>query len=100
MAEWLRPGLWEVLMLSRGIEPGQVLIPKKSILDVALVSITSAIHMAGVSQILNKMQQDGRVVKAPSYGGERTKYTPDMPGLNPAAKNVHRGGLVPSHVPL
>ena len=43
MAEWLRPGLWEVLMLSRGIEPGQVLIPKKSIWDVALVSITSAI---------------------------------------------------------
>ena len=31
MAEWLWPGLWEVLMLSRGIEPGQVLIPKKSI---------------------------------------------------------------------
>ena len=31
MAEWLRPGLWEVLMLSRGIEPGQILIPKKSI---------------------------------------------------------------------
>ena len=25
MAEWLRPGLWEVLMLSRGIEPGPVL---------------------------------------------------------------------------
>ena len=22
MAEWLRPGLWEVLMLSREIEPG------------------------------------------------------------------------------
>ena len=31
MAEWLRPGLWEVLMLSRGIEPGQILISKKSI---------------------------------------------------------------------
>ena len=31
-------------------------------------------------------QQDGRVVKAPSFGGERTKYTPDMPGSNPAAK--------------
>ena len=30
--------------------------------------------------------QDGRVVKAPSFGGERTKYTPDMPGSNPAAK--------------
>ena len=43
MAEWLRPGLWEVIMLSRGIKPGQVLIPKKSIQDVALVSITSAL---------------------------------------------------------
>ena len=32
MAEWLRPGLWEVLTIKlRGIEPGQVLIPKKSI---------------------------------------------------------------------
>ena len=43
MAEWLRPGLWEVLMLSRGIEPGQILISNKSIWHVALVSITSAI---------------------------------------------------------
>ena len=84
MAVWLRPGLWEVLMLSRGIEPGQVLIPKKSILDVVLVSITTAIHMAGVSQLLG--QQYGRLVKAPSFGGERTKYTPDMPGSNPAAE--------------
>ena len=31
MAEWLRPGLWEMLMLSRGIEPGQILASKKSI---------------------------------------------------------------------
>ena len=30
MAEWLRPGLWEVLTIKlRGIEPGQVLINKK-----------------------------------------------------------------------
>ena len=29
MAEWLRPGLWEMLMLSRGIEPGQILASKK-----------------------------------------------------------------------
>ena len=28
MAEWLRPGLWEMLMLSRGIEPGQILASK------------------------------------------------------------------------
>ena len=32
MAEWLRPGLWEVLTIKlRGIEPGQVLAHKKSI---------------------------------------------------------------------
>ena len=29
MAEWLRPGLWEMLMLGRGIEPGQILASKK-----------------------------------------------------------------------
>ena len=29
MAKWLRPGLWEMLMLSRGIEPGQVLTSNK-----------------------------------------------------------------------
>ena len=29
MAEWLRPGLWEVLTIKlRGIEPGQILITK------------------------------------------------------------------------
>ena len=50
--------------------------------------------------VISIQQQDGRVVKAPSFGGERTKYTPDMPDSNPAAKKVHRGGLVPSHVPL
>ena len=32
MAEWLRPGLWEVLTVKlRGIEPGQVLTHKKPI---------------------------------------------------------------------
>ena len=32
MAEWLRPGLWEVLTIKlRGIEPGQILAHKKSI---------------------------------------------------------------------
>ena len=30
MAEWLRPGLWEILTIKlRGIKPGQVLITKK-----------------------------------------------------------------------
>ena len=32
MAEWLRPGLWEVLTIKlRGIKPGQILAHKKSI---------------------------------------------------------------------
>ena len=32
MAEWLRPGLWEVLTIKlRGIEPGQILAHKKTI---------------------------------------------------------------------
>ena len=32
MAEWLWPGLWEVLTIKlRGIEPGQILIYQKSI---------------------------------------------------------------------
>ena len=32
MAEWLRPGLWEVLTIKlRGIEPGKILAHKKSI---------------------------------------------------------------------
>ena len=32
MAEWLRPGLWEVLTIKlRGIEPGQILTHKKTI---------------------------------------------------------------------
>ena len=32
MAEWLKPGLWEVLTIKlRGIEPGQILITNNSI---------------------------------------------------------------------
>ena len=42
MAEWLRPGLWELLTIKlRGIEPGQVLITKKSIGWAVGVKITS-----------------------------------------------------------
>ena len=64
-----------------------------------MVSITYAI-LYGRRKPNIKGQQDGRVVEASSFGGERTKYTLDMPGLNPTANKVHRGGLVPTHVPL
>ena len=52
------------------------------------MKLRPVVTMAGIDHILG--QQDGRVVKAPSFGGERTKYTPDMPGSNSAAKKVHR----------
>ena len=68
MAEWLRPGLWEVLTIKlRGIEPGQILAHKKSIGwadgdDKHVPSLLSwhRPHFWG---------QDGRVVKAGALGG-------------------------------
>ena len=48
-----------------------------------VMKLRPVVTMAGIDHIL---QQDGRVVKAPSFQGERTKYTPDMPGSNPTAK--------------
>ena len=100
MAEWLRLRALEENGLNiRRICRAQIPLPKKSIGWADGTEVTSRrYYMAGIDHFLG--QQDGRVVKAPSFGGERTQYTPDMPGSNPAAKNVHRGGLVPSHVPL
>ena len=52
MAEWLRPGLWEVLTIKlRGIEPGQVLITKKPTGRVVPKS-RPLVTVAGVSQML------------------------------------------------
>ena len=64
MAEWLRPGLWEVLTIKlRGIEPGQVLITKKPTGE----GLRSLVTVAGIDQILGG--QDGRVVTAGALGG-------------------------------
>ena len=64
MAEWLRPGLWEVLTIKlRGIEPGQILITKKPTGEGGAKS-RPLVTVAGVSQILRGGGQDGRVVKA------------------------------------
>ena len=68
MAEWLRPGLWEILTIKlRGIkpEPGQVLITKSPQGRVVPKS-RPLVAVAGVSQILRG--QDGRVVKAGALG--------------------------------
>ena len=68
MAEWLRPGLWEVLTIKlRGIEPGQVLITKKAHRGGLVPKSRPLVTVAGVSQILRG--QDGGVVKAGSLGG-------------------------------
>ena len=50
MAEWLRPGLWEMLMLSRGIEPGQVLTCKKAHRVGLVLKLRPLVTVAGVSQ--------------------------------------------------
>ena len=67
MAEWLRPGLWEVLTIKlRGIEPGQILIHKKAHRGGLVLKLLPLVTVAGVRQILRKGQQYSRVVKAPS----------------------------------
>ena len=67
MAEWLRPGLWEVLTIKlRGIEPGQILITKAHRGGMVL-KLRPLETVAGVSQILGG--QDVRVVKARTLGG-------------------------------
>ena len=93
MAEWLRPGLWELLTIKlRGIEPGQVLITKKSIGWAVGVEITSRRHCGRRKPIF--LQQDGRVDKAPSLPCKKqTKYTLDKRGIEILSlKEVHRLG--------
>ena len=64
MAEWLRPGLWEVLTIKlRGIEPGQVLITKKPTGE----GLRSLVAVAFTDQSVGG--QDGRVVQAGALGG-------------------------------
>ena len=68
MAEWLRPGLWEVLTIKlRGIEPEQILITKSPQGRVVQNSCPH-VTVAGVSQKIIFRGQDGRVVKAGSLG--------------------------------
>ena len=68
LAEWLRPGLWEILTIKlRGIEPGQVLITEKTIGWAVGVEITSRRYYGRRKPNLER-GQDGRVVKAGSLG--------------------------------
>ena len=53
MAEWLRPGLWEVLTIKmRGIEPGPNSDYKKSPQGRVVPKSRPLVTVAGVSQIL------------------------------------------------
>ena len=68
MAEWLRPGLWEVLTIKlRGIEPGQILTHKKTIGWADGTEVTSRRYYSWHRPHL--WGQDGRVVKAGALGG-------------------------------
>ena len=70
MAEWLRPGLWEILTIKlRGIESGQILITKKTIGWAVGVKITSRRYYGRRKPNLVFRGQDGRVVKAGALGG-------------------------------
>ena len=67
MAEWLRPGLWELLTFKlRGIEPGQVLITKKPRGEIG-AKVTSPWN-CGRRMPNFERGQDGRVVKAGCLG--------------------------------
>ena len=92
MAEWLRLRYLEENGLNiHRICRARIPLPKKSMGWADGTEVTSRRYY-GWHRPLFLGQQDGRVVKAPSFGGERTKYTPDMPGSNPAAKKIHRLG--------
>ena len=66
MAEWLRPGLWEVVTIKlRGIEPGQILITKKPT-EESGAKVTSSCNCGRRKP--NFRGQDGRVVKAGALG--------------------------------
>ena len=55
MAEWLRPGLWEVLTIKlRGIEPGRILAHKKKSIGWADgdEKTRPVVTMAGIDHIL------------------------------------------------
>ena len=68
MAEWLRPGLWEVLTMKlREIEPGQVLITQKPTGESG-AKVTSSCNCGRRKPNLVLRGQDGRVVKAGSLG--------------------------------
>ena len=68
MAEWLRPGLWEVLTIKlRGIEPGQILAHKKSIGWADGDEVTSRRYYGWPRPHFRG--QDGRVITAGALGG-------------------------------
>ena len=69
MAEWLRPGLWQVLTIKlRGIEPGQILIHKNPEGRDG-TKVTSPCNCDRRKPNLVCKGQDGRVVKARTLGG-------------------------------
>ena len=91
MAEWLRPGLWEVLTIKlRGIEPGQVLITKKFIGWADGVKITSRRYYGRRKP--NFGGQDGRVVKTGSLGATHDYVAWDQTWTSSDHKKVNRLG--------
>ena len=91
MAEWLRPGLWKVLMLSRGIKPGQVLTFQKAHKGGLVLKLRLLVTVADVSQIWG---QDGQVDKAGALGDTHNSVAWDQTWSSPDSKKVHIGRCV------
>ena len=91
MAEWLRPGLWEVLTIKlRGIEPDQILAHKRSIGWADGDENTSRRYYGWRKP--NFGGQYGRVVKAGALGGTHVYVAWDRTWSNSDSQKVHRLG--------
>ena len=86
MAEWLWPGLWEVLTIRlRGIEPGQILAHKKSICWADGDENTRpVVTMAGIDHIFGCRMAEWLRLRAFEENGLNIRRL--CGGSNPAAK--------------
>ena len=91
MAEWSRPGLWELLTIKlRGIEPGQVLITKKPTGEGGAKS-RPLVSVAGIAHIKKGVRM-AEWLRPGLWEVLTIKLHGIEPGPNPDHKKVHRLG--------
>ena len=93
MAEWLRPGLWEVLTIKlRGIEPGRILAHKKSIGWADGTEVTSRRYYGWHRPHFKKGSRMAEWLRLRAFEENGLNIRRICGGSNPAAKKVHRLG--------